>query len=449
MKNGEHLLSTEKVSKAFWKLALPALITTLISQIYNLTDTFFIGMLNDTAMLSAVSIAMPIMWLVNALSGMIGAGAPQLISLKSGASDKESAARCRGFCVMGTLIMSIIVTPVAYLLMTPALTLMNAKGAIMTHATEYLRIIILSTPVTALSNALRGILGADGYAQKSSIAGTAGIIANIILDPIFILVFDMGMAGAALATALGSVVSLVFSLIYTRGMIDLRKFMPKPADIGLIFKISLASTCTSVITALTVGASFSMAAAFGGNTVASISVCSKIYAVVVSIVSALAFSMQPFIGYNYGAGNYNRLLAGIGTSLKYGTLVCLAGFAVFMTCGEMLMGFFTNDPELIAYGGKVIKYLAIGLPVCALQQGAMSYLGGTGKAMRTLIVAMGRQVLVFVPMLLILQHFFADIGMMLAYPVTDIITTIPAVALCIGEIKNMYSEKKHAAQAAN
>ena len=158
----------------------------------------------------------------------------------------------------------------------------------------------------------------------------------------------------------------------------------------------------------------------------------------------IQFSMQPFIGYNYGAGNYNRLLAGIGTSLKYGTLVCLVGFVVFLSCGELLMGFFTEDRELIVYGGKVIKYLAVGLPVCALQQGAMSYLNGTGKAMRTLMVAMGRQIVVFVPMMLILQHFFADIGMMLAYPLTDIITTVPAVALCIGEIKRMYAEKRQA-----
>lgn len=444
MKNGEHLLSTEKVGKAFWKLAIPALITTLISQIYNLTDTYFIGMLNSTAMLSAVSIAMPFMWLVNAFCGMVSAGAPQVISLRTGASDMDAASRCRAFCVIGTLIMSVIVTPIAYALIEPALRIMNAEGATLTHAAEYLRIIILSTPITAVGGALRGVLGADGYAQKSSVAGAAGIIANIILDPFFILVFDMGMAGAAIATALGSVVSLIFSIAYTRGEINYRRFMPKAADISLIFKISLASTCSSVITALTVGASFSVAAGFGGNTVASISVCSKIYSVVVSVVSALAFSMQPFIGYNYGAGNYNRLLAGIGTSLKYGTLVCLAGFAVFLSCGELLMGFFTNDPELIVYGGKVIKYLAVGLPVCALQQGAMSYLNGTGKAMRTLMVAMGRQIVVFVPMMLILQHFFADVGMMLAYPLTDIITTVPAVALCIGEIRKMYAEKRQA-----
>ena len=444
MKNGEYLLSTEKVGRTFWKLAIPALLTALISQIYNLTDTYFIGLLNDMAMLSAVSMAMPVMWVVNALSGMIGAGAPQVISMRAGAGDSESAARCRTFCVLGTLVLSIAIVPVALLLMGPALRMMGVDAAMYEHATEYLRIIIISTPITAVGGALRGILSADGYAQRSSVAGAAGIVANIILDPIFILGMDMGMTGAALATALGSVVSLIWSIPYTHGMIGLRKWLPKPSDIGLIFKISLASTCSSVITALTVGASFSVAAGFGGTTIASISVCSKVYSVVISIVSALCFSMQPFIGYNYGSGDHRRLLSGLITSLKYGSIVCLAGFTAFMCFGETFMRCFTNEPGLIEYGAKCLKYLAIGLPVCALQFGAMSYLSGTGKAMRTLLVSLARQILVFVPLMLILQHFLADTGLLLAYPLTDIITTIPAAAFCISDMKMLLKSGKTA-----
>ena len=441
MKNGEYLLSAEKVSTAFRKLAIPALITTLISQIYNLTDTYFIGLLNDSTLLSAVSLAMPVMWLVNSIGGMIGAGAPQVISLHTGSGSRDSAACCRSFCVIGTLVISLIITPIAYMLIDPALRLMNADGAMHTHAAEYLRIIILSSPIIFAGGALSGILRADGYSSQASIAGAAGIIVNIILDPIFIFVFDMGIRGAALATALGSVASLIANLIYTHGMINYRKFLPDIKDIALIFKISLASTCSSVITAFTVGASFSVAVSFGEYTMASISVCSKVYSVVVSIVSTLAFSMQPFIGYNYGAGNHSRLLSGIGISLKYGILVCLAGFAVFMCCGKTLMGLFTADHALIGYGAKCLKYLALGLPVCAVQFGAMSYMSATGKAMRTLIISLARQVLIFVPLMVVLRHFLADIGMMLAYPLTDIIITIPAVAMCIGEIKKMYSQK--------
>lgn len=442
MKNGEYLLSTENVGKAFWKLAIPALLTTLISQIYNLTDTYFIGLLNDTSMLSAVSIAMPFMWLVSALCGMIGAGAPQVISLRDGAGDREVSGKCRSFAVFGTLIMSLVISPVAYTLIVPTLRLMNAEGAVLEYASEYLRIIIATGAISAVGGAMQGVLRAGGRTRQASIASMAGIIVNIILDPIFILGFDIGMAGAAWATALGSVVSLIVSTIYVRGELDIRHILPGAADIGLIFKISLASTISSVITAFTVGASFTAAASFGGNTMASVSVCSKIYSTVVSIVSALAFSIQPFVGYNYASGDHKRLMRGVFTSLGVGQAVCIVGAAAFACCGRLFMGCFTDDAALIEEGAKMLRLLAIGLPVSAMQMNAMSYLSGTGKAMRTLAVSLARQLVVFVPVMLLMQHFLGSNGLMLAYPVTDVIATVPAVALCVGEIKHMFSENR-------
>lgn len=448
MKNGEYILSAEKVGRAFWKLAIPALLTTLISQIYNLTDTYFIGLLRDTSMLSAVSLAMPVMWLVSAIGGMIGAGAPQLISLKMGAGDHDGAKRCRSFCIFGTLIMSLAITPVALMLIGPMLGLMSKDSAVCAYAADYLQIIVAATGISAVGGAMQGVLRADGRTRQASIASMTGIVTNIILDPLFILTFDMGMAGAAWATALGSAASLAVGMFYLKGEISIKHVMPRAADIGLIFKISLASTVSSVITAFTVGMGFAIAGSFGGNTMASISVCSKIYSVAVSIVNALAFSIQPFIGYNYGAGDHDRLLKGLATSLGIGTAVCLAGTALFALGGGLLMRAFTDDAALIAGGAKMLRYMAVGLPVCALLMNAMSYLNGTGKAMRTLAVAMAKQVLIFVPVMLIMQHFFGETGMMLAYPIGDIISTIPAVALCVGEIKKIYSQRSSAVGAA-
>lgn len=440
MKKGEYLLSAENVGKAFRKLAIPALLTTLISQIYNLTDAYFIGLLNDTSMLSAVSVAMPFMWLVSALCGMIGAGAPQLISLKDGAGDRIASGKCRSFTVFGTLIMSLVISPVAYALIVPTLRLMNTKGAVLEYAAEYLRVIIATSAISAAGGAMQGVLRAGGRTRHASIASMTGIIVNIALDPLFILGFDMGMSGAAWATALGSVASLTVSAVYVRDELSIRHILPCAADIGLIFKISLASTVSSVITALTVGVSFSAAASFGSNTMASISVCSRIYSTVISIVSALAFSIQPFIGYNYASGNHKRLMRGIFTSLGVGQAVCLIGTAVFACCGRLFMSCFTNDAALIEEGANMLRLMAIGLPVSALQMNAMSYLNGTGKAMRTLAVSLARQVAVFAPVMLLMQYFLGSFGLMLAYPVTDIIATVPAVALCVGEIKRMFSQ---------
>ena len=443
MKNGQYLLSTEKVSKAFWKLAIPALLTTLISQIYNLTDTYFIGMLDNTAMLSAVSIAMPVMWLVNALSGMIGAGAPQLISLKDGAGDRAASARCRSFAVYGTLVMSLVITPIALFAINPVVGFMTADTAVAAYAAEYLRIIIVTTAFSAVSGAIQGVLRAGGRTTHASIASMAGIVTNIILDPVFILGFDMGMAGAAVATALGSVVSLIVGIFYIRSEISLRNVLPSAADIALMFKISLASTITSVITALSVGASFTMASSLGGNTMASVSVASKIYSTVISVISALAFSIQPFIGYNYASGNHVRLLNGLGISLFIGEAVGIAGTLAFIFGGNLFMQLFTQDTALIATGAKMLRLMAIGLPVAAIQMNGMSYMSATGKAMRTLGVSLGRQIFSMV-LMLVLQRFMGETGLMLAYPLTDIVATVPSIMLCIGEIKRMFTENRAA-----
>lgn len=445
MKNGEYLLSTERISRAIAKLALPAVLTTMISMIYNLTDTYFIGLLRDTAQLSAVSIAMPIMWLISAVAGMIGNGAPQLISMKMGAGDSDGAKKCRSFCVFGNLILGLVVTPIGLLTVTPMLKLMNADGAVLAHAKAYLDIIILGSAISSVSGAMQSVMRAGGLATQSSICSVVGIVVNIILDPIFILVFDMGMRGAALATVLGSVASLIVSMFFVRGTISIRSAIPKPADIAQIFKLSLASTISSVITAVTVGASFSMASGFGDNVIPSISVASKVYSLVVSLVSAIAFSLQPFIGYNYASGNTRRLRKGLTAVLGVGTAICLIGTASFLLLGRQYMSLFTADPGIIASGVDMLKYMAVSTPIIALQMSCAAYLSATGQIMKTMITTLGRQIIIFIPVMLIMQALLGLTGLMLAYPVTDIIATILAVILCSGDIASLYKKQPAAA----
>ena len=270
MKNGEYLLYSERVGRAVAKLALPSILSTMISMIYNLTDTYFIGLLRDTAQLSAVSVAMPVMWLVSALAGMIGNGAPQLISMKMGEGDAAAAEKCRSFCVFGNLLMSITITPLALLAAAPLLGAMGAEGAVLAHARTYLNIIIMGTAISASGVAMQSVLRSGGLTARASICSAAGIAANIILDPIFILALDMGMSGAALATVLGSAGAMIVGLVFVRGDISIRNAIPRRSDIARIFKLSLASTVSSIITSVTVGVSFTMASGFGTDIIPSV-----------------------------------------------------------------------------------------------------------------------------------------------------------------------------------
>lgn len=445
MKNGEYLLSSERVGRAVAKLALPSILSTMISMIYNLTDTYFIGLLRDTAQLSAVSVAMPVMWLVSALAGMIGNGAPQLISMKMGEGDAAAAEKCRSFCVFGNLLMSIIITPLALLATAPLLGAMGAEGAVLAHARTYLNIIIMGTAISASGTAMQSVLRSGGLTARASICSAAGIAANIILDPIFILALDMGMSGAALATVLGSAVAMIVGIVFVRGDISIRNAIPRRSDIARIFKLSLASTVSSIITSVTVGVSFTMASGFGTDVIPSISVASKIYSLVVSLVSAIAFSLQPFIGYNYAAGSIPRLRRGINSALGAGTAICLAGAASFLLLGDKYMALFTSEPGIIASGVDMLRYMAISTPVLALQMTCASYLSATGQVVKTMITTLGRQVIIFIPAMLILQAVLGLPGLMLAYPITDIAATVLAVILCTGDIAFLYKKRSAAA----
>ena len=438
MTKGEKMLATAPVGKVIWKLALPAVLTTLISTIYNLTDTYFIGLMRDTSQLSAVSAAMPYMWLFSALWGIFAAGAPQLISLSMGKGEDEQTRRLGRYAILASGLAGLLLTPVGLALMEIGLQLVGARGDVLRHGCEYLRWILLSGVFSALGGSFQGVLRAHGRSLAASLSSAAGILVNIALDPVMIFALDMGIGGAGLATALGSVASFAVGAACLRP--SLKGPLPEGQMRRRVLLNALPATVNSIILCCTMGFSLALASGDGGNTMAAISVASKLYSVVVSIVSALAYSMQPFIGYHFGAGEYARLRRGMAGSLWVGMAFCLAGMGVFLAAGGPLMGLFTQDAELIAQGRQMLRCLCVGLPVAALQMNALSYLSGTGKAVGALIVSLCRQLVIFLPMVGILNACFGFVGLALAYPVTDVLSTIPALILCARD-RRLYARK--------
>lgn len=440
MQKGEYLLKEERIGKAVWKLMLPAVLTSLISMIYNFTDTFFIGLLRNTDQLSALSLAMPLMWLFGTLPGLISAGAGQVISLKLGAGDKTGAKQVASFSVFGTLLLGLLSTAVSLPLMRPCLKLMGAQGAVLEYAAQYLGVIALGH-VFAAGGAMLGVQRALGRANTASIGNVIGIVVNIALDPLFIFAFDMGVTGAALATVLGSASSMVFGMIVSKGYLSVRNVIPDKKTVKKVFGLSLSSTATSLVSSLILTVTFSMATGFGNETVAAISVASKLYSFIVSLVSAMCFSLQPFAGYNYAADNRPRLRKGLLLSLGAGTAVCLAGMLLFLFAGGPYMRLFTEDPVVIGAGEKIIRYFAVSAPILALNMTAMMLLSATGKAMRSLIAGMSRQVLIFVPLMIVLRRFLGMDGLILAFPISDILAAILACAMCAGDVRRIFGIK--------
>ncbi|MDO4741184.1 MAG: MATE family efflux transporter [Eubacteriales bacterium] len=441
MQKGEYLLAREKVGRAVGKLMLPAVLTSMISMIYNFTDTFFIGLLRDTEQLSALSLSMPLMWLYGTLPSLISAGMPQVISLKMGAGDRQGARRAASFGVFGTLLLSALVTPLGLVFLRPALGLMGAQGAVLEHATEYLKIILYGM-VFSTGGAMLSVLRAQGKAQLAGIGSALGIVVNILLDPLFILGFDMGVTGAAAATVLASLSTCVYGAIAARREFSLREANPGRETAKKMMSLSLSSCATSVLESLIVAFSFALAAGYGNGVVAAVSVGSKLYTFLCSLVWAISFSLQPLVGYNYAARELPRLKRALGVSLLIGTGVCLAAAAVFLLLPEPYMRLFTEDATVIWAGTKMIRYFAIGAPLLALNMSCLMLLSATGKALRSLIAGVGRHIGILVPALFLLRHFFGMDGIILAYPVTDILSTVLALCLCAEQARSIFGAKK-------
>lgn len=439
MQKGEYLLKEERVGKAVWKLMLPSVLTTMISMIYNFTDTFFIGLLRDTDMLSALSLAMPLMWLFGTLPGLISAGAGQVISLKLGAGDQAGAKQVASFSVFGTLLLGLFSTAVSMPLMRPCLKLMGAQGAALEYAAQYLSVIALGYTFS-VGSAMLGVLNAHGRANIAGIGNAIGIVVNIALDPLFIFAFDMGVTGAAIATVLGSVSSMLYGLVVSKGYLSVRNVLPNKKTVKTMFGLSLSSTATSLVSSLILTATFSMATGFGNEAIAAISVASKLYSFVVSLVSSMCFSLQPFAGYNYAADDRPRLRKGLLLSLSAGTAVCLVGMLIFLFAGGAYMRLFTADPVVIEVGEKIIRYFAVSAPILALNMTAMMLLSATGKAVRSLIAGMSRQVLIFVPLMILLRRFFGMDGLILAFSISDILAALLACAMCAGDIRRIFGK---------
>lgn len=428
MQNGEYLLAREKVGKAVWKLMLPSVLTTMISMIYNFTDTFFIGLLRDTQQLSALSLSMPLMWFFGALHGLISGGANQVISLRLGAGDREGAKRVASFSVCGTAALCLLGTLLSLCLLRPSLRLIGARGEVMEYALRYLAI-SFAGQIFATGSAMLGILQAHGRAHAASVGSIIGIAVNIALDPLFILVFDLGVAGAAAATVIGSACSFVYAFIVTRGEYSLKMAIPDAKTAKKVVALSLSSCITSVVNSLIVGLSFSMATGYGDEVVAAVSVGSKLYSFLCSLVSAVCFSLQAFVGYNYSAGNVRRLKKGLLLAFGLGTGLCLAGSVLFLMLPEQYMRLFTDDPAVLEAGAKMIRFFAIGAPLVALNMTCVMLLSATAQAVRSLIAGLGRQIVIFIPLLLALRALLGLDGIILSYPLTDILATLLALAL--------------------
>ena len=429
-----YILSKEKPAKAVVKLGVPLIAGMFIMVLYNLVDTYFIGLMRDDYQLAAVNLAYPVMMVMIAISNMIGAGASSLIarSLGAGESAKAEHTLTAGFVL--TVVNSAIVAAAGLLLLPQIVAGLGAQDNTSGYTSQYVLVLFVGSIFTMGSYTAGQLLRAEGSVKQSIAGMIAGTITNIILDPIFIFTFDMKISGAATATILGNAVSLLVSLwFYIAKKTLLRpgvKFIKPTAEIlKEIFWVGVPATLETLLTSAAYIVNNNLAVAYGELTVAAMGIAQKIMSLGNYIYQGFASGTQPIMGYNYGAKNFPRMMSVLKSGIVVVSCTELAVMALYGILAPLLIGIFSDTAEVIETGSNVLRTIMFILPfVGAVSMCRMSF-QAMGKPVYAFVITLVRQLFLYVPLLLLFNSIFGFDGMIWAQPVTEVIMMTASVFL--------------------
>ena len=450
MKN-EALFKDKPVWSAIFSLAVPSCITILIMVIYNMADMFFVGMLGDTAQVAAVSVVGPVFSLVMAAATMLGIGGCSVIASAIGAGKKEEAKTYSSLCCMTSVLFGIFCAVVMLSATDPILKILGANEEIMAPARAYMRALALGAPFMLFSTAFASILRAEGAIKEGLIGNMVGTVLNIILDPIFILILHQGVTGAAVATAIGNVVSSGYYLSYILKKASVLSVTPgyamkNPVALFHIMGVGLPNGISSLLSGFASTFSNQLLSGYGTNAIAAMAAAGKATMLIAMIQMGICMGVQPLMAYNYGAGNQKRLKEVLK---KLGILTFVFGVVVTAGCffaRHTLIGLFLKDAKAAAMGENLVIFLVIASPIIGFYYLSTSFLQACGSAIPATIISVLRQGGILIPSLYLMEYLLGFTGIAAAHTIADFLSVGIAVAICIWQYSKIRNGKLHFAE---
>lgn len=444
------LLRDEKVSKAILKLSIPMVMGMMIQVLYNLVDTYFIGMLNDANQLAAANISLPVFMMLMAIAGIVGSGSSSYISRCLGNKDYEEANKTISIATGILIIMSIIVM-IAGIFMSPNIAKgLGANEATFNYTYKYIFIMFIGAIPVMCSYALGQLLRSEGNIMQSVIGLTLGTVVNIVLDPVFIFGLKMEITGAAIATIIGQTSTLLyFMYAFLKGKttlkINLKKFKYDKNIFKEIFTIGVPASLNQMLMGVATVIVNNIAVGYGTLTVAGMGVAMKIMTIGTFVFMGFSAGCQPLVGYNYGCNNIPRVKEIIKKGIIITSIIGLSLALIFGVFANSLIGLFTSEPEVINKGAIILRALIISLPFVGGQMISTTSAQSMGKVVVAFILSISRQGLLYMPLLIILNKVFGFSGFIYAQPITDMIMlTFSAILLfkVMPKEKNSYELKE-------
>ncbi|MEA4980458.1 MAG: MATE family efflux transporter [Petrimonas sp.] len=437
----ELTLETKKISALVWEYSSPAIIGTLVNSLYNIVDRIFIGQGVGAYAISGLAITFPVTILASSLGMLVGVGAASRISISLGERKKHTAEQILGNSLMLILLFNAVVMTLFYVFLDPILLAFGATDNTLPYAREYLQIVLIGNIFISLCYSFNNMMRASGYPKKAMITMLIGALLNIILDPVFIFVFDLGIAGVAWATVISMFVGMLFVMhhfVQDSSLIRLRKenirlnknIVFAIVSIGLSpFFMQVAASGVAVLL------NTSLLKHGGDLAVGAYGILNSMLLIIIMTVVGLNQGTQPIIGYNYGAGNFLRVKDTFFYTVKVATIITSAGFIIGMFFPRQFASAFTSDKALLEIAENGIRLSLLAFPLVGFQVVAGNFFQSIGQAKKAIVQSLSRQIIFLVPGLLVFPALLGLNGVWIAMPVSDFLASLLSLYLLMGQIK--------------
>ena len=443
MKNSgyEKVFQDASVWRSIFRMAVPSLLTIVIMIFYNMADTFFIAQLGDYTKVASVSIVTPVFSMIMALSTMIGAGGSAVIAGDIGADDREKAMNDSSTCFYAAVILGIVLSACLLMFPDPLLRMLGTKPEMWNDSAAYLRILSCGTVFMLIPSAMGMIVRAEGAVKEGLIGNMSGTVTNLILDPLFILVFRWGVPGAAFATVIGNILSSCYYVFYVLKKshalsLSLHRVMISPLAILPAASLGLPNALSTILSGFSSAFSNSLLSGYGTQAIAARAAAGKVSMLISMVQMGICMGVQPLLAYHYGAKDQKRLREVLQKTALLTGMIGAGTMLISFIFRHFIVSLFLKDMAVAAIGEKYMLYVMAGAPFLGIVYLTTSFLQASKNAGSAVIVSMLRQGLLLIPLLYLFHRIFGFYGIAASHMTADILAALSAGIIFFREYRS-------------
>lgn len=440
-----HNYKEEKsIPKAMIRLGVPAMLGQLTTLIYNIADTFFVSLTKDSATIAAVTLCSPILLIIMSIACVFGMGGSSVIARLLGEENKDASGATMNFCVYATAIAGIIILILGLCFLQPLAYLSGADTDNVLYTCDYLKWIFIGTPFIMLANGFVHLFRSVGMIKEITFGLILGNGINMILDYVFITMLGWGTAGAALATSMGFLCATLYYIYCmireeAKGnpcvLLSIKHFQVNVTIIRNVISIGVPGSLVTVLMSISNIVLNNFISIYGSDAVASYGIAYKIVMIPILLSVGLSQGVAPFVGYCYGANENKRMFDIVKCTIVYGCIMGAIFTIVFVLFGKQLAAIFLQDDVLIEQTGYFLKVLCLSAPLLGVINMITGYFQAVGKAIKAFIIPVLRNALLFIPCVILFNHFWKLEGVIAAQPVVEVLLTMICFIMYCKEVK--------------